>query len=118
LAAQCGHYRHIRPIILGHRANNPRSLRSPAVPPGHREIDARLIDELEALGGESGGLLLIGCPCLLDALGASFAGVERLFLRGNLRVMTRRPMVGTLTRKPCWAKSRSHNSASVASGCS
>jgi hypothetical protein len=43
--------------------------------------------------------------------------VERLFFRGNLRAMTRRPIVGTLTCRPRWAKSRSHNSASVASGC-
>jgi hypothetical protein len=76
LAAERRQHGDIRPIILGHGADDPFSLRSPAIPPGHREIHARFIDELEALGVERGDLLLIGCACLLDPLGVPFAGVE------------------------------------------
>jgi hypothetical protein len=96
-------------IISG---NFPRTFADP-----QQGVDARFIDELEARGVERRDLCLIGRARLLDPVGLALIGVERLFSRGNRRAMTRRPLVGTLTRRLRWAQSRSHNSASVASGC-
>jgi hypothetical protein len=44
-------------------------------------------------------------------------GVERRFFRSHLSAMTRRPLLGTLTCRPRWAKRRSPTAASGASGC-
>jgi hypothetical protein len=101
VASQRRQHGDIRPVILGHRADDPLPLGGTAIQAGHGEIHARFIDELEALGIERRNFLVIGRSCLLDTLGVLFAGVERLFLRGKLSAMTRRPMVGTLTRRPC-----------------
>jgi hypothetical protein len=73
----------------------------PAIQTGHREVDARFIDELEARGVERRDLCLIGRARLLDPVGLALIGMERLFLRGSFRERTMRPMVGTLTRRPC-----------------
>src|SRR5918911_3989978 len=108
----------ICPIVLRDGPDAPLAPGRPAIPAGHREIDARFIDAREARGVERGALFLIGRARLLDPLSLAPIGVERRFFRGSFSAMTRRPMVGTLTRRLRWAQSRSHHSANVASGCS
>src|SRR5882724_9347725 len=116
--AECCRDGHIRAIVLGDGPDDPLPSGCTAIQAGHREADTRVICELEALGVKCGDLFRIGRSRLLDPLGVALIGVERLFLRGGPRCLTMRAMVSTLTRKPCWACSCVHSSASVASGCS
>jgi hypothetical protein len=94
----------VRPGGLGDRPDAPVSPGRPPVPAGHGEVAAGFIEALEARG--------------LDALRGLCAGVERLGVRGTRRVLTRRPLGGTRTRRPAWARSRAQHCASVAAGCS
>jgi hypothetical protein len=72
-------HRHVRSITVGEGTNDPLSLRSTTIPEGHREVDARCTDELKALGIKHRDSLLIDRLPLLDARGAPFTGLERLF---------------------------------------
>jgi hypothetical protein len=106
---------HVRPIVLRDGADDPLPSGRPAVPARHREVDARCIEAREARGVERRDLCLIGRARLADPVGLALIGVERLLLRGSCQWRTMRPIVGTLTRKPCCASSGADNSASVAS---
>jgi hypothetical protein len=109
---------HMCPIVLRDGPDHPLAPGRPAIPAGHREVDARFSDELEARGVECGELFLRGRARLPDPLGLARIGVERGVFRGPLRARPRRPLGGTLTRRLRWAQRRSHHSAQGASGCS
>jgi hypothetical protein len=96
----------IRPVVLRHSATDPHPLGSAPIQPGHRQIDARFIDELQALDVDRGDGLLVVRTGLLSAVGVPLAGVERLFLRGSPRRVRRRDMVAMLIPRPCRCWSR------------
>src|SRR5262249_59294855 len=98
-------------------ADDPLPFGSAAIARGQRHIDTRLIDQLQAPHIKRGDPLPVTDTRLLDPCGLTLSRVEGFFCRGKPSRYKRRHMVGTLTRSPRWACSRSHNSSNVASGC-
>ena len=114
-AKGCNHGQ-VGTIVLGHGPDDPLATgRAPELT-RHGQVDARLVDEFEALDIERLDQCLVVFPPLLDPLGVALRRVERFFLRGNPKRRATRHMVGTLTRIPVVSTARMHNSSKVASG--
>ena len=114
--AEGAQHRDIRPVVLGHAADDPLPWESAAIQPGKGQIDARFINKLQAPAIERRQPLAVDCPRLRDVCRVALRRVERLFLRGKPRRCSTRHMVGTLTRTPVAAATPVHSSCRVASG--
>jgi hypothetical protein len=102
LDAEGAQPRDIRPIVQRDRAMDPLSVGGPAIPPGHRQIDAGFINKFHAPEIERGRPVLEGGTGLFDLWGVTFGGVKGLFFRGSPRRWRTRHMVATLRRSPRW----------------
>jgi hypothetical protein len=76
LDAQGPQYGDIRPAVLGHAPDDPRSPGGTAIQSRHGEIDARFIHELQSPYLQPGAQVAVVRPRLLDARRVALCGMK------------------------------------------
>ena len=70
---------HVHPRVLGHTVDDALTFGGASMRSRHRQIDARLINERQALGRNLGDLGAVVLAGLADPFGVTFARLEALF---------------------------------------
>ena len=108
---------HVNPRVAGHAVRDALASGGTSIASGHRQIDARFIDERQTLESDLADLVLIVVTRLADPFGVTFDGVDGLFFRVRPRRFKERQRVAKLRLMPSSWRVLVCSSTKVRSGC-
>src|SRR6516162_7103650 len=114
--AQGRQQRDVLAIVVRHLVHHPHTRGSTTIKPGHGQIHAGLVDELETLCGKVQAPLLILGAQACHPWSLALTSLERLFFSGNLSRFSSRHMVLVVTCGWPACATRSHSAAKVSAG--
>ena len=91
---------HVNPGVAGHAVRDTLASGGTSIASGHRQIDARFIDERQTLESDLADLVLVVVTRLADPFGVTFDGVDGLFFRVRPRRFKERQRVAKLRLMP------------------